>query len=299
MMAIFPDGTRAGTVGGGGVEFEAQALALQLLERRENHSRSYRFVQGESAVPGEVCGGDVTLHFQYLPADSPKNLAVFRELSRAGSEYAEMWFVRRLEGDGVTAMGTASREGLRHCQVPSGGVAPLLQGQSVLTPEGWLSIPVGRAGYVYVFGGGHVAQALVPAAARAGFRPVVYDDRPDFAVPALFPDAQRLICGDFEDLPRRVSVTPADYVVIMSHGHESDYQILTQVLRSGARYIGCLGSRQKLALCRERLLSDGFTPEEFGRLHAPIGLAIGAETPEEIAVSITAELIAVRSGALA
>ena len=93
-----------------------------------------------------------------------------------------------------------------------------------------------------------------------------------------------------------VTVTPDDYVVVMTRGHQADYEVLTQVLRSGAKYLGCIGSKQKLAFCRDRLQKSGFTDEEYSRLHAPIGLAIGAETPEEIAISIAAELIAVRAG---
>ena len=91
-------------------------------------------------------------------------------------------------------------------------------------------------------------------------------------------------------------MTPEDYVVVMTRGHQADYEVLTQVLRSGAKYLGCIGSRRKLALCRDRLLADGFTEAEYSRLHAPIGLAIGAQTPAEIAVSVAAEMIAVRAG---
>ena len=93
-------------------------------------------------------------------------------------------------------------------------------------------------------------------------------------------------------------MTPDDYVVVMTRGHQADYEVLSQLLRSGAKYIGCIGSKRKLALCRERLLANGFTEAEYARVHAPIGLAIGAETPAEIAVSVTAELIAVRAGVL-
>jgi len=140
-----------------------------------------------------------------------------------------------------------------------------------------------------------VSQALVPAIAAVGFRPVVYDDRPEFADPVLFPQAEKTLCGPFTDLSRRISVTADDYVVVMTRGHQADYEVLAQTLRSGAKYLGCIGSRKKLALCRDRLLAAGFTAEEYGAVHAPIGLAIGAETPEEIAVSVTAELIAVRA----
>ena len=88
-----------------------------------------------------------------------------------------------------------------------------------------------------------------------------------------------------------VTVTPDDCVVIMTRGHQADYEVLTQVLRSGARYIGCIGSRKKLALCRDKLLAAGFTEAEYACVHAPIGLAIGAVTPAEIAVSVCAQLV--------
>ena len=164
--------------------------------------------------------------------------------------------------------------------------------------EGWFALPAVQGGKVYIFGGGHVSQALVPAIAAVGFRPVVYDDRPEFADQALFPQAEAVLCGDFAALSEQVAVTADDYVVIMTRGHQADYEVLSQTLRSGAKYLGCIGSRKKLALCRERLLAAGFTAEEYARLHAPIGLAIGAETPAEIAVSVAAELIAVRAGKL-
>ena len=175
--------------------------------------------------------------------------------------------------------------------VPAG----LLESRAVFR-EGWFALPAVRGGKVYIFGGGHVSQALVPAIAAVGFRPVVYDDRPEFADPALFPRAEAALCGPFTALSEQVCVTPDDYVVIMTRGHQADYEVLTQTLRSGAKYIGCIGSKKKLSICRDRLLAAGFTAEEYARVHAPIGLAIGAETPEEIAVSVTAEMIAVRAG---
>ena len=109
-------------------------------------------------------------------------------------------------------------------------------------------------------------------------------------------ETEAVVCGDFTRLTEQVTVTADDYVVVMTRGHQADYEVLTQVLRSGAKYLGCIGSRRKLALCRDRLLEDGFTETEYSRLHAPIGLAIGAQTPEEIAVSVAAEMIAVRAG---
>ena len=292
MLSVFREETPTGTVGGGNVEYEAVLLARELLEKGENAIRRFRFVQGEAASLGMVCGGDVTLHFQYLSAADADVLALLRRLMNATGENTDAWLVRKLEEEQVAAMGLVSRK--ETWGLP-GVPEDLLQSRAVLR-DGWFSLPVVKAGRVYIFGGGHVSQALVPAIAAVGFRPVVYDDRPEFADLRLFPQADDAICGSFEELGQRITVTPDDYVVIMTRGHQADYEVLTQTLRSGARYLGCIGSRKKLALCRERLLEAGFTEEEYGRVHAPIGLAIGAETPAEIAVSVTAELIAVRAG---
>lgn len=295
MMAVYADGHTSGTVGGGNVEFAAQKLAAQLLADGKSTRRHFRFVPGDAASLGMVCGGDVTVQFQYLPGSDRSAISVFRDILEASGRNIDTWLVRREEQGCITAMGLADREGLRH--LPEGTLLPegLLQNKGTCR-EDWISVPVVRAGKVYIFGGGHVSQALVPAIAAVDFRPVVYDDRPEFADPAVFPQAEQVLCGSFLKLQENVTVTPDDYVVIMTRGHQADYEVLTQVLRSGARYLGCIGSRKKLALCRERLLEAGFTETEYSRLHAPIGLAIGAETPAEIAVSITAELIAVRAG---
>ena len=294
MMAVFQDGRSTGTIGGGNVDYESQKLSGQLLSRGESTSRAYCFTPGAAASLGMVCGGDVTVHFQYLPADDAA-AAVMRAAERAAGGSENAWLVRRLDGDAVRETLVASAEDPR---IPAALRGTLLTGRSVLAEgeERWLSIPIARAGLVYIFGGGHVSQALAPVLERVGFRTVIYDDRPEFADRSRFPGAERVLCGDFARLQEQVQISPDDYVVIMTRGHLADYEVLARTLRSGARYLGCIGSRKKLALCRERLLAAGFTAEEYARVHAPIGLAIGAETPEEIAVSVAAELIAVRSG---
>ena len=295
MMAVFPDGRSIGTVGGGNVEFAAQKKAAKLLESRESIVERFRFVPGDAASLGMVCGGDVTLHFQYLPAGDLDAVDCFRDIQTASAGTLNTWLVRKIVEGRVEAMGLADRNGLRG--LPEGTVLPqgLLENQGVLKDE-WFACPVVRGGRLYVFGGGHVAQALVPVAAGVGFRPVVSDDRPEFTDPKLFPGAEETFCGDFEHLEEKISVSPDDYVVIMTRGHQADNEVLMKVLRSGAKYIGCIGSRKKMAYCKGVLLEAGFTEEEYARIHTPIGLPIGAETPAEIAVCIVAELMSVRAG---
>lgn len=295
MLAVFPEGSSIGTIGGGNVEYSAQLLAKELLTQERDALREFRFVQGDAASLGMVCGGDVTVQFQYLSPNEPATVLVLRDLMEASGENLNTWLVRRLEGSQITAMGTGDRNGFRHLSHGPASWDTLLQNHAVFQSP-WFAVPVVQAGRVYIFGGGHVSQALTSIIASVGFRPVVYDDRAEFADPARFPLAENVLCGSFNALSDVIHVTPDDYVVIMTRGHQADYEVLTQTLRSGAKYLGCIGSRKKLALCRDRLLLAGFTAEEYAQVHAPIGLAIGAETPEEIAISITAELIAVRAG---
>ncbi len=170
---------------------------------------------------------------------------------------------------------------------------------ATLFQDGILTIPVSRPGTVWLFGGGHVSQALAAVLAPLDFRVAVYDDRPEFTGEDRFPLAVKRVAAPFGELRRHVPLGPDDYLVIMTRGHQADFEVLRETLRAPVRYLGCISSRRKLALCKDRLLDEGFTEAEYARLHAPIGLAIGAETPEEIAVSIAAELIAVRAGKLA
>ncbi len=295
MMAVFPDGRIAGTIGGGNVEFEAQHLAAEVLRTGENLTRAYRFVQGDERALGMICGGDVTVHFQYLAGGDEEHGAIFHALTEADAQGKDTWLLMCLDGDTVTAMGLAHRDGAQFPGAPE-SIASLLTDQAVLTQGNprWFSIPVVKAGRAYLFGAGHVSRALAEVLHTVGFRCVVVDDRAEFADPAHFPHAEQVLQCNFGSF--QLPIGPDDFVVIMTRGHQADYEVLTQTLRSGARYLGCIGSRRKLALCRDRLLAAGFTAEEYQVLHAPIGLAIGAQTPEEIAVSVAAEMIAVRAG---
>ena len=150
-----------------------------------------------------------------------------------------------------------------------------------------------------ICGGGHVSQALVPALARVDFSVTVLEERTEFLTPELFPDAQALIHADYLRLSDFITMTPDDYAVVMTRGHQGDFEILRQLLQSPAAYVGCIGSRKKVAATQARLREAGIDESRIQSLHSPIGLAIGAETPAEIAVSITAQMIAHRAGVAA
>ncbi len=155
-----------------------------------------------------------------------------------------------------------------------------------------LTIPVN----VVIAGAGHIARALVPLCRFAGFQTAIIDDRPEFACREFFPAADRIVVAPhFENCFRAVAAVAEDYIVIVTRGHLSDGAVLAQALQTGAAYIGMIGSRKKREAVYRKLTGEGCNPEALSRVHCPIGLAIGAQTPEEIAVSIVAELVACRS----
>jgi xanthine dehydrogenase accessory factor len=150
---------------------------------------------------------------------------------------------------------------------------------------------------VVLIGAGHVAQAVARLASRLDFRVTVVDDRPDFANRERFPDADEIVVADLGALAASVKVPRSASVICMTRGHAEDLAALRFALRTSARYVGVLGSKGKRLQFREALEQDGFAPEAIATVHMPVGLEIGAETVEEIAVAIVAELIRERRSA--
>jgi xanthine dehydrogenase accessory factor len=147
----------------------------------------------------------------------------------------------------------------------------------------------------YLFGGGHISLHLSTLLRFIGFDFVVIDDRKEFATPQRFPEAKECIVHDFEQVFDTLSFNPpSSYFIIVTRGHKSDLIVLEQAIQTGAKYIGMIGSKRKIALVLQHLREQGIPQELLDNVQAPIGLEIGADTPEEIAISIAAELIKVR-----
>jgi xanthine dehydrogenase accessory factor len=147
-----------------------------------------------------------------------------------------------------------------------------------------------------LFGAGHVAQPLARMAKACGFRVEVADDRPLFASPERFPEADLILVEDFASAARSLSLGRNAYAVVVTRGHKGDLDALRSVLGRGLRFVGLLGSKPKMLHVLAALEESGLSPEDVAQVHCPVGLDIGAETPEEIAVSILAEMITVRRG---
>jgi xanthine dehydrogenase accessory factor len=154
--------------------------------------------------------------------------------------------------------------------------------------------PILPPALLYIFGAGHVAVNLYKVAQNAGFDVTVIDDREAYANRERFPAAQEVIADDFEQAMGRLKPSESSYIVIVTRGHRDDMRCLRWAVQTQARYIGMIGSKRKTIAIYRELQKEGLSADLFKRVHAPVGLDIGAVTPEEIAVSITAELIAIR-----
>jgi xanthine dehydrogenase accessory factor len=147
---------------------------------------------------------------------------------------------------------------------------------------------------LYIFGGGHIALALARMGRLCGFDITVIDDRPEFASAERFPEARVILAEEFTKSFSKLNIDKSSYIVIVTHGHKHDEVVLEWAVGTPAKYVGMIGSKTKNETVYSHLRARGISKEQLDRVHAPIGLEIGAQTPEEIAVSILAEVIKVR-----
>ncbi|HNW85787.1 MAG TPA: XdhC family protein [Candidatus Limiplasma sp.] len=302
--------SQANAPASGQTAFSASDGSLRVADRALSSLQEYALTQNEVLSLGMVCGGNVVLLYQvFTPEQSRFFAALLSRLAIGGN----LWLARELTESAVTRMiatgGTKPEQILAHgtrlpSDMPPEGLCrrkPIWyaedgsQPPTVASAQSWFVEPITLESHAYIFGGGHVAQCVAPLLAQLDFSPVVYDDRPEFADPGLFPTASRVVCAPFPEAVKRLSVTTNDEIVIMTRGHVNDLTILTQALRTSAWYIGLIGSRSKIEHTKAMLLAEGFTDADFARVKTPIGLPIGAETPMEIAVSVAAEMIQCRA----
>lgn len=298
-MALFSDGSTFGTVGGGAVEYHSILLAKKALQERSAFSHGFELTHNETADIGMICGGNVTVYFQFFAGGDARAIELFGAVCGLCRRRENAWLVTKISGDGALDIGLYQlSEGLRYAaDIDESAVKPLCKSRAVLCKgePAYYVEPIAHAGRVYVFGGGHVSQELVPVISHIGFSVIVFEDREAFATRELFPSADGILVGDFSNISEKVAITADDYIVIMTRGHQGDLELLAQALRTDACYIGVIGSRHKIAATNKRLIEMGIPAAALERVHTPIGLEIGAETPAEIAISIAGELIAHRA----
>ncbi|MFP4037286.1 MAG: XdhC family aldehyde oxidoreductase maturation factor [Desulfobacteraceae bacterium] len=317
-MLVFEDGSCRGSVGGGLLEARVREQARHVLETGRPFRLEFHLTGEEAAGTDMICGGEGEVFLEpVFPGDS-QHIRIFAQILetvKQGSSGAaataldpERWtgaavpkaFVERAGGAAGSLFGDKEMpedlvKRLRKALVSREVQVLTLEDDKGATME-VLVEPVAAHAVLYIFGGGHVSGEIAPLAARVGFKVAVLDDRPEFVSRDRFPQASELHCRPFHQAMAGLPVDPTSYLVIVTRGHTHDKTVLEQALSTEAAYIGMIGSRRKIEAIYKRLLEEGFSEEQLARVHAPIGIDIGAETPEEIAISIVAELIKVRSG---
>jgi xanthine dehydrogenase accessory factor len=312
--ALFGEsGLLLGTLGGGILEADAERKVLLCLKKRS--SLYYRFdLQGEDVAAGEpICGGVVWILVDGSPGDKRET---WRRLTdallarRSGvlvtqidwrtddlAELKRLWLDEKtpeLETEFTLRRFTREFAQARRQEKPM-----LLQEQdSAMRDRNTLYFlePIAPLPRLLIVGAGHIGQALARQAAWLDFEVTIIDDRAEYASRERFPQGTVLVVADIEGAVREFPVSADTYIVIVTRGHRHDAEALRACIHSPAAYIGMIGSRHKVALMRERFLTAGWgSAQDWDHVRTPIGLKIGSRTVEEIAVSIAAELVQVRS----
>ena len=313
MLLVKDDGSGMGTLGGGCVEGDIWFAAKEMLRDGSGPEfKDYYLNEDIAARDGLVCGG--TMYFYLEPLRSLDDfLPLGDEILEAydGGEPVSLATVVNspnrpellgakllLRADG-TVSGTLGSETLDEPALEvARRVAAIGNTESVSTDdgaeifvEGFTTPPT-----LVMVGGGHVGKATADLAHFLGYRVYVVDDRPEFSNDGRFPYAEQTVVTPYEYWSDLLSINVNTFVVVATRGHRYDDMALESALKTRARYIGLLGSRRKTLMIYRRLLEQGATKERIREVYAPIGLNIGALTPEEIAVSIMSEVVMVRRG---
>jgi xanthine dehydrogenase accessory factor len=293
-MFVGDDGVIFGTVGGGRVEAEVREAAKRVARSDSVKLLHYRMDGEAIGDEGMICGGNIDLLLEPILPRYRDLYAEARKLERGGgnafiiTSCSEGAFRKAL----IQENGSATGDPVGH---PDTKEFPSLAGlRHPVVSEGWVVEPIVSSSILYLFGAGHVSQYVARVASMVGFTIIVIDDRAEFANAERFPMAQEFVVGDFSAAFDHLHFRGNEFVAILTRGHKYDALVLEGVMKKPTRYVGMIGSRKKNKLIMDNLKAKGFTEDALRSVHAPIGLDIDAETPEEIAVSIVAELIAAR-----
>jgi xanthine dehydrogenase accessory factor len=326
-MLVGEDGTMVGTVGGGCLEADVWAEAQRVVKKDISKIASFILTEQHAGESGLNCGGKVEIFIEPVVPDRMNLL--FEEIARIraqGEKGAIATVISSripptmkekskllLRADG-TVMGRIGEGGfIEDCvrqkaeEVMREDYLTVLQFEVNdeeaqrwgLEPGDSLDVfvePIVAIPTLYLFGGGHVSLQIAKVAKMVGFKIVVIDDRPAFANKERFPMADETRVEDLYTVFERLKIDDQSYIVAVTRGHQHDEPVIEQAIRTEARYIGMIGSKRKISRMWKKLIERGANRDRLAQVHAPIGLEIGADTPEEIAVSIVAQLIQSRRG---
>jgi xanthine dehydrogenase accessory factor len=310
---IKADGTSAGSIGGGCVEAEVWQEAQKMMEKGKGGILHFELTPEQLAKGGLICGGNIDIFLEPLKQDF---LNIYQEAARIRQKGGSAILATLISVEGDFPEGEGSKILIKTSGEKVGSLLGGLELEKKILDAGEVTVrekkpkilvlssgnrkmeillePVFSEPFVYIFGGGHISEQLAPLAKKVHFKVVVIDDREMFANQERFPEVDEVIVSEFEKCFDKLNVNDSSYIVIVTRGHLYDGFVLEQAVRTNACYIGMIGSKKKIKTLYQNLMKKGISKEVLKRVHAPIGLEINSETPEEIAVSIVAELIKVR-----
>jgi len=319
-MLVFSDGTTVGTIGGGCGEAEGRREALNVLTSHNPKLYHLNMTADIAQEEGMVCGGIMELFIDYICSQSLlEQPNIYKdyllELERGNNpilvkviEAHEEGLIGKkliIKNDGGV-LGDLSLEALNRVALESAEISRRRCDPSIISLDSdfnrcensgmkagfrLLIEPPSTVVKLLILGAGHIALPLATMAKILGYEVVVVDDRPSFANSSRFNTADTIICNDFERALDSININPQTYIVIITRGHRYDKVCLRKVINQSASYIGMIGSRKRVKALLAELEEEGISRESLQKLHSPIGLKIGPETPEEIAVSIISEVI--------
>jgi xanthine dehydrogenase accessory factor len=321
-MALTKDGHQIGTIGGGRLEAILKQRFNELIASKTTTILNFILSESEAANLEMICGGSISVLVDPILPENAELFNLFERIDQTIVTQKMGWLISQLPSEDIDlaprkcfitpdkeTSGTWLPEvefkeripekikfeevELQFTNIDLKSAQMITVGQHRIFLE-----PIGQHSTVYIVGAGHIAQKLAPLTTMVGFQTIVLDDRKDFISPDRFPSVDEcILLEDFEHVFQNIPIDGQSYVVVVTRGHQLDKSVLRQALETKSTYIGMIGSRRKIKLTFEALLSDGVSEDVLAQVHSPIGLNIGAETPEEIAISIVAELIQHRAQA--
>ncbi len=306
---ILDDGSVVGTIGGGCLELQVMGKAKDIFTQGKTRVLNFQLTGKEVAQSEMLCGGVVDVMLEPV---FPENTTATEVFSKANN------FIHEGKKGTLLTLIIDGLESNSNCRMVieadgsvTGDFGDLLASEKSLVEkwfetnkpalfeaeEGGLKIfaePIEPDAVLYLFGAGHISTFVAPLAKMVGFRVCVIDDRKEFANSTRFPNADELIICPFHEAFGRILINASSYIAIITRGHLHDLDVLRNALQTGAAYVGMIGSIRKRQIIYKTLMDEGVSRKKIEQVHSPIGLDIGAETPEEIAVSIVAELIQAR-----
>ncbi|MFN2267330.1 MAG: XdhC family protein [Desulfonatronovibrio sp.] len=293
-MLMTRDGTVMDSVGGGVLESEIISCMKETLEHGQAAIRHFSLSASQASKEGLICGGNIDVLVERIDPDH-ESVVLYEEILKRLGQTRDVHLITLLDKNSIRRMlWPGNSEIPEHILRAIGN--PYNTKLLWEDDKAWVMSCLRAQPELFIFGAGHVGRHTALLSAQVGFEVTILDDRQEFADPKQFPSYIN-VCHIFEFIHflEKISISRSAFVLIMTRGHVHDAEVLAQILKTPASYIGMIGSVRKRDAIFNSLNLAGVKKENLSRVHCPVGLSIGAETPEEIAVSVVAQLIQVRA----